>query len=138
MWRVFDLFTSGTGRDWSRDLKSLYDSLAMQGREAEQQVEKGRVAGTKPSLPMERYAGTYADSLLGNAVVTYENGTLRLRIGKGFDGPLEHWHYDTFRARWSDERTGSSFVTFTVDASGTASVLNVELGEMMPFERVKR
>jgi CubicO group peptidase (beta-lactamase class C family) len=137
MWRVFDLFTTGNGRDWSRDLKAMYDSLAMQGKAAVQEVEKGRVGGTKPSLPLEHYAGTYADSLLGSAVVTYENGALRVRIGNGFDGRLEHWHYDTFRAVWNDERAGTSFLTFALDATGTAAVMKADLGETLEFERVK-
>ena len=138
MWRVFDLFTTGPGRDWSRDLKAMYDSLAMQGRAAQREVEQGRIAGTKPSLALAQYAGTYADSLLGDAVVTYDKGVLRVRIGKGFDGRLDHWHYDTFRAVWNDERTSPTFLTFNVDAAGKAAVMKVDLGETLEFERVKR
>ncbi len=138
MWRVFDLFTAGSGRDWSRDLKAMYDSLALQGRAAAEAVERARVAGTKPSLALERYAGTYADSLLGNAEVTYESGALRVRVGKGFDGRLEHWHYDTFRATWSDQRMGSGFVTFQVDASGSSAAFTTDVGERLEFGRVKR
>jgi len=138
MWRVFDLFTTGTGRDWDHDLKALYDSAAVLGRAAVARVEQDRVAGTKPSLPLERYAGTYADSLLGNAEVTFEGGALRARIGKGFNGRLEHWNYDTFRAIWNDDRIDPTFLTFVVDATGTASVLKADLGPALEFERVKR
>lgn len=40
----------------------------------------------------DRYAGIYADSLNGIAQVTVERGVLRVAWGKGFNGPLEHWH----------------------------------------------
>jgi hypothetical protein len=136
MWRVFDLYTTGGGRDWSRDLKALYDSLGAQAQAAEQAFTARRVTGTHPSLPLERYAGSYADSLLGNAVVTLENGSLRLRAGKGFDGRLEHWHYDTFRAVWADERAGSSLVTFGVDAVGNITEVRADLGGTIVFNRV--
>lgn len=138
MWRVFDLFTAGNGRDWSRDLKALYDSLAVQGRAADEQDAKRRILGTTPSLPLDRYAGTYADSLLGHAVVTVANGALHLRIGKGFDGPLQHWHYDTFRAVWRDERSGPSNITFMIDAAGTSASLRADLGRVIEFARVRQ
>ena len=33
-------------------------------------------------------------------------------------GPLEHWAYDTFVARWSDATLEPAFVTFALDAAG--------------------
>ncbi len=136
MWRVFDLYTSGAGRDWSRDLKALYDSLAVRGKAAEEEFNASRVAGTRPSLPLEKYAGTYADSLLGRATVALENGMLRIRAGKGFQGRLEHWHYDTFKAVWDDERSGTSLVTFSVDATGSVTEVRADLGGTIVFSRV--
>ncbi|MFN8571593.1 MAG: serine hydrolase [Gemmatimonadaceae bacterium] len=136
MWRVFDMYTTGIGRDWSRDLKALYDSLESRGKAAEQAFIASRVPGTRPSLPLDRYAGTYADSLMGAATVTMENGVLRLHVGKGFVGRLEHWHYDTFKAVWDDERAGYTLVNFTVDAAGNVAEMRPELGGTMVFTRV--
>ena len=34
------------------------------------------------------------------------------------DGPLEHWHYDTFVARWRDRTVPDAFVTFALRPDG--------------------
>jgi hypothetical protein len=44
------------------------------GREARARREAERVEGTRPSLPVERYAGIYADSLYGDLRVEVEGG----------------------------------------------------------------
>jgi CubicO group peptidase (beta-lactamase class C family) len=133
MYRVFDLFGAGakstdTRRDWSAELRTLYAGLADEARAARQKAEAARVSGTKPSLAIDRYAGTYADPLYGTVTVSVsvsgENGALRLRYGTGFDGTLEHWHYDTFKARWTSAWIESSFVTFALDARGVPASLD--------------
>jgi hypothetical protein len=118
LYRVLDLYNGGPARDWSADLKVLYDGLAEQGRQAEARFGQGRKQGTRPSADLAEYAGTYTDSLYGELRVTVEGGRLRARFGKGFDGPLEHWHYDTFIATWDDRRSGRSPLTFTLDVAG--------------------
>jgi hypothetical protein len=109
-------------RDWSRALRPVYDSIAARGREAERRAERDRVAGTRPTLPLSAYAGSYADSLYGAVTVAVERDRagrerLALRGAGAFAGPLEHWHYDTFRARWADRVLGTSLVVFTLDPS---------------------
>jgi hypothetical protein len=39
---------------------------------------------------------------------------------------LEHWHYDTFRARWANAWQGTSMATFIIGARGAPDRL--ELG----------
>ena len=125
MYRAFDLLAGRPARDWSRELQALYGGLEAQGRAAREAFTRARVAGTRPSLPLERYAGTYADSLDGTVQVTVRDGTLAVAWGRGFTGPLEHWHYDTFRARWDDRRSDPAPVTFVLDAMGRPSALRV-------------
>jgi len=118
LYRVLDLYNGGPSRDWSADLKGMYDGLAQQGRQAEAQFTQARKQGTRPSLDLAQYAGTYVDSLYGPMQVSLEGGRLRARLGKGFVGWLEHWHYDTFVATWDDRRSGRSPLTFSLDAAG--------------------
>lgn len=125
MFRVLDLYAGRTPRDWSTELRTLYDGLERRGREAEQRFVASRVAGTRPSHPLGDYAASYADSLSGTVRVEESAGTLRLRWGKDFTGRLEHWHYDTFLARWDDVRSSPSAVTFTVDTAGRVTALRV-------------
>jgi Domain of unknown function (DUF3471) len=116
-----------------------------------------RASGTKPSLSLEKYAGVYVDSMYGEVRVTLPGETLasgasavtlsgsdaaqgrasgqRLRItyGSMFDGELEHWHYDTFRATWTARNMGRSFVTFALDSDGKVRALEFEgMGSFTP------
>ena len=45
------------------------------------------------------------------------NGALALRRGDSV-ADLEHWHYDTFEARFRNRQLGTMLVTFDLDASG--------------------
>jgi hypothetical protein len=124
MYRVFDAYgPRGAVRDWSRELLALYGGLRTAGDSAERALVTRRVAGTRPSVPLARYAGTYRDALYGDVVVTASGDGLRIRFGPGFVAPLTHWHYDTFRADWEDRRSGWSLLTFTLDATGTPAAL---------------
>jgi CubicO group peptidase (beta-lactamase class C family) len=132
MYTVFDLWsdglrrgTRGAARDWSAEMLKLYGGIQAQADSARLRQESQRVAGTRPTLPLERYAGTYLDSLYGAATVTLERGQLVLRRGAR-TAVLEHWHYDTFRARWANAWQGTSMVTFALGARGTPERL--ELG----------
>jgi CubicO group peptidase (beta-lactamase class C family) len=109
----------GTGtRDWSADLRAIYGRMQAQGDSAQARMEARRIKDTKPSLPLEQYAGTYVDSLYGKAVVTYEDGALRVRTGSRRAGTMEHWQYDTFRVNWDAAWRGSPMVTFALGADG--------------------
>jgi hypothetical protein len=105
----------GTGtRDWSTDLRAIYTRMQAQGDSAQARAEARRIKDTRPSLPLEQYAGTYVDSLYGKAVVTHENGALRLRASSKHAGRMEHLQYDTFRVNWDAEWRGSAIATFTL------------------------
>lgn len=133
LFRAFDLAAGRAPRDWSTEFKTLFDSFAARGRAAQAAFVAGRARGTAPTLPLERYVGSYADSLNGRVDITLGDGTLAARWGAGFGGPLEHWHYDTFLARWRDRRNAPTPMSFVLDASG--AVAELRLGGMR-FGRV--
>ncbi|MCC6317491.1 MAG: serine hydrolase [Gemmatimonadaceae bacterium] len=135
MHRVFDLYAGPPLRDWSAEFKELYDDLDAAGRAAEAQQRASRVSGTRPALPLDRYAGTYVDSLYGTLIVSHENGRLRARFGKGYVGPLDHWHYETFVATWDDRRLGSSPLTFVLGADGAPARIELVAGAPVTFHR---
>jgi hypothetical protein len=126
MYRAFDLFDDGPGRDWSADLADLYGGFAASADSARQAADAARVEGTSPSLSPSAYVGTYEDPLFGTVTVSDGDKGLRLRYGPGLQGPLEHWNYDTFRVTWDARWRGTAQVTFRLDAAGTPS--SVELG----------
>ena len=118
MYTVFDRYIGAPERDWSSELLKLYAEIRQQADEARQKEEEKRVRGTTPSLPLAQYAGTYSDPLRGDVEVSLIDGGLRLHYGSGFAGPLEHWHYNTFRAKWTAGWRAPTLVTFALNADG--------------------
>ncbi len=128
MYKTFDLHLKAPPKDWSADRYVAYQGLVRQGREAQKRLEAQRVSGTKPSLPLADYAGTYIDSMYGEARVREEGGKLVMTRGPSFVGDLEHWHFDTFRANWRARNLGRTFVSFRLGATGKAEELAMDLG----------
>ena len=121
MYRIIDAYLCGPERDWSAELRPLYQGQEERAQAARRERESRRVAGTRPSLPLDAYAGTYADpdSLYGSVTVQARDGRLFVTAGGGaMTGEMEHWHYDVFRVRWADVSMGTSFLTFTIDPEG--------------------
>ena len=132
MYRIIDAYLGGPPRDWSAELRPLYRGMEERAAAARREREARRVADTRPSLPLESYAGTYADpdSLYSRVTVRVEDGRLTASMGAGLTGQMEHWHYDVFRARWADVSLGTSFLTFTIDPEGRAGWLRVDGREL--------
>jgi len=138
MYRIFDSFLGATQRDWSAEFLKTAKTLEQQGKAAEKKQESERVAGTNPSVALEKYAGTYRNDLYGDVKIAFSNGKLNLRYGPAFTGDLEHWHYDTFRARFFAAGDAKIFVTFALNAQGKLETLVLGLPGMAdyPFKRV--
>jgi CubicO group peptidase (beta-lactamase class C family) len=136
MLKAFDLWgpAPGKGRDWSTELRTLYGNANAQLIAARKAAEAKRVAGTKPSLPLARYAGTYSDSLYGDVTIQAAGDGLRLKSGTQ-EGRLEHWQYETFRLEWDNRWEGTALITFVIGNDGTPS--RIELGGRA-FERADK
>jgi CubicO group peptidase (beta-lactamase class C family) len=136
MYRILDAYLGAPQRDWSTDLLTGIKGLEAQGKAAEKKVEAAHVTGTRPSLALEKYAGTYRNDLYGEVKVSYESGKLSLRFGPAFTGELEHWHYDTFRAKFAGR--GNAYITFSLNAQGKIEDVKLNLSGVAdyPFKRV--
>ncbi|HST62122.1 MAG TPA: serine hydrolase, partial [Longimicrobium sp.] len=122
MYRVIDAYLGAPPRDWSTEMRALYAPMEEQQRARQREAESKRVAGTRPSLALDAYAGSFADpdSLAPVLTVRAEGERLTASVGAGATGALEHWHYDVFRVRWADLALGEDFVIYTIDAQGRA------------------
>jgi len=92
---LVDLFLRLPYRDWN----AYYLEIERKG-EAARQAEKKRFGaqrhrGTKPSLPLTAYTGTYSEPAYGKARVTFEDGKL-IWHWSTFHWRLEHYHFDVF------------------------------------------
>jgi len=113
MFKAFDMFVFGdNSRDWSTEAKALYDGLSAEAEKPLAAVKSMRVQTTKPTLPLEAYAGRYYDPFFGTMDVTLANGKLDLKVGKVVSGALDHWQNDTFQVVWSKRWWGVDFIAF--------------------------
>jgi CubicO group peptidase (beta-lactamase class C family) len=132
--RVFDSFLGGEVKDWSAIHLKTIKGFEAQAKAAEKKQNDERAKDTKPSLSLDKYAGTYQDEMYGEVKVEQdESGKLILRCGRAFTGDLEHWHYDTFQAIWRDRTLGKSLVTFTLNSQGKVEA--VKIPNMTEFKR---
>jgi CubicO group peptidase (beta-lactamase class C family) len=136
MYRVFDALLGLPATDWSAEYLALDERSAARSAESAAATKASRAERTRPSLPLEAYAGTYADSLYGEVSVEVEGGRLVLRYSPDYVADLEHWHHDTFRGTWRSRGFGSTFITFGLDARGRVRLL--ELPGFATFQRRAR
>jgi hypothetical protein len=81
-----------------------------------------------PSLPLERYAGEFADAWYGPIAIEHRQGrlTLDFRQTPGMTGELKHWQYDTFRVDWRDSLIEPAYVTFALKADGAIDRISMK------------
>ena len=119
MYQVFDMYGAGRPRDWSADLKALLASKSA----SRAPTVAARMVTAMASLPLEKYAGIYADSAYGSITVSENNGALRARYDQLDLGALEHWNFDTYRSRAKTPDTEPVPLTFALDGSGGVSAV---------------
>jgi CubicO group peptidase (beta-lactamase class C family) len=123
VYRICDLYFGGAPKDWSADLLKVQKEIDALRKLNEMKDMLFRAKDTKPSLPLEKYAGTYTSELYGDVKVAFDNAKLALSYGEGYVGELEHWHFDTFRATWKNPREPKALVTFVLNAQGAVGEL---------------
>jgi CubicO group peptidase (beta-lactamase class C family) len=118
-YELLDHYLGLPKHDWPAGFKDFFAARNAAGLEAQRKAVAERPSSS-PSLPISRYAGEYADPWYGPITITESAGALTIdfRQTPGMTGPLEHWAYDTFVARWPDPLIEPAFVTFALDAAG--------------------
>jgi CubicO group peptidase (beta-lactamase class C family) len=126
---AFMLPAGGAPTDWLAAYKKVHDRNAAEVQAAEQKSATTRNASSRPSLPLERYAGSYEDAWYGEIAIAMENAKPVMRFTKTpvLVGDLEHYQYDTFIVRWRDrELRADAYVTFALNPDGTIAQARME------------
>ncbi|MCW5909507.1 MAG: serine hydrolase [Cyclobacteriaceae bacterium] len=126
MYKAFDLFALGGNRDWSAEVNALYTKRSQQNEERVKTLEAQRITGTKPSLALHEYAGTYTHPLYGEAVVSVSQSFLVVSINGVANATLDHWHYDTFRGWFEKRWWGKAKASFALNDAGQAKSITIE------------
>ncbi|MFL6767211.1 MAG: DUF3471 domain-containing protein, partial [Sphingomicrobium sp.] len=105
--------------DWPARYKGLVTTMLANAKAA---VETKAAAPAKigPSLSLDRYAGQYKDPWYGRITVAQGKSGLGINFDETprMSGPLVHYQYDTFIARFEDKGIEPAYVTFGLDAEG--------------------
>lgn len=133
--RIFDLHIKAPARDWAADGWKRLEAQRARGREAAKKAEASHLTGTKPSLPLASYAGTYSDSLYGDVVITEAGGKLHLKFGPTWESDLEHYHLDSFRARFDTPVLPPVPVSFRIGGSGKVEAVVLDMAGTAEFKR---
>jgi CubicO group peptidase (beta-lactamase class C family) len=123
VYHVVDHYFGLPPTDWITRFKAVEDSEEKDAAEVMKKAEGARAADSKPSLPLDKYAGTYNDAWYGPITIRRGDGNSGLVIT--FDhtpnmiGDLQHWQYDTFKAHWRDRTIEDAFITFSLKPDGS-------------------
>jgi CubicO group peptidase (beta-lactamase class C family) len=108
------------------DYPAIYDRVVQKGRAElrtlDRQASATRNSKSGPSLPLERYAGTYRDAWYGDVTIGLEGKGLVIRFTRSpsLVGDLIHWQHDSFLARWRDrELRADAYATFALNYDGS-------------------
>jgi CubicO group peptidase (beta-lactamase class C family) len=121
VYHVLDHYLGLTNSDWIAAFKAAQDNEEKDAAETMKKAENARAADSKPSLPLEKYAGTYNDAWYGPITIRMDNAGLVITFDHtpSMVGDMQHWQYDTFKAHWRDRMIEDAFITFSLKADGT-------------------
>lgn len=123
MFKAFDQFALGGDRDWSKEFLALYGERKRVAEQKAKSAADKRVLNTKPSLPLQEYAGKYSDPLYGNIELKVVNDHLEALFNQTATGVLSHWNYDSFQLSWNKKWDGKDLVSFNLDTEGKVAEL---------------
>ena len=133
LFHVLDYYFQLPPTDWISAFKSREDTQEKDAAETMKKAEAARAADSRPSLPLENYAGVYQDAWYGAITIRMENGGLVMAFDHtpGMIGELQPWQHDTFKAHWRVRTIEDAFVTFALNPDG--SIDNAKMAAVSPL-----
>jgi CubicO group peptidase (beta-lactamase class C family) len=127
--KVLDACLANSGTDW---LAAYSAQVALSKDNADahwRKLQAARDASSRPSLPLEKYAGTLRDPWYGDVNVTKEDSGLVLRFSRTPElvGDLQPWQHDTFVVRWRERwLNADAFITYALNPDGSVREARME------------
>lgn len=125
-YRILDHYLGAPEKDWNAILLKNSKEQEEKDKAEEKKKEEARQKNTKPSLPLEKYAGTYEHEMYGELNIGEQSGTLTASFYPAFVGTLTHWQNDAFQVVWKDRNLDKEFFTFTLDSDAKVDILKWE------------
>ncbi len=112
---ILDACLGRQDRDWSEIVRADFASgYERRIREAKADFDMTRRPAASFSCPLADYAGDYESKLYGRLQITFKDNKLGIRFGTRFDGTLNHWKDEAFRAFFPNPRLDDWLVTFSI------------------------
>ena len=113
--------------DWAARYKQLLTTMLTNAKTAVE-TKAATPAKVGPSLSLDRYAGQYRDPWYGRISVSQGKTGLAINFNETprMSGPLVHYQYDTFIARFEDNGIEPAYVTFGLDAEGKVNRITMK------------
>ena len=121
MYHIIDHYVGAPPTDWIDAFRKNRDQQLAEAAEITKQAAANRGADSKPSLPLEKYAGVYTDPWYGPVTIKLESGKLVFTLDHtpAAVGDLEHYQYNTFKSHWRSRTIEDAYLTFTINPDGT-------------------
>jgi CubicO group peptidase (beta-lactamase class C family) len=121
LFHVLDYYFRLPPTDWISAFKSREDTQEKDAAEAMKKAESARATDSRPSLPLEKYAGAYNDGWYGPITIRMDSGKLIITFDHTptMIGELQPWQHDTFKAHWRERTIEDAFVSFSLNPDGT-------------------
>jgi CubicO group peptidase (beta-lactamase class C family) len=100
--QILDAYLGAPPRDWVALAGEFSKHRAEAAAKVEADSEKTAAAAIAPPLPLDAYAGHYADPWRGAAAVDLRDGKLMLKFSRtrGLEGPLTPFSANIFIVKW--------------------------------------
>jgi CubicO group peptidase (beta-lactamase class C family) len=133
LFHILDHYFNLPATDWIAAYKSREDTQEKEAAETTKKAEAARAADSKPSLPLEKYAGVYNDAWYGPITIRTEGAGLVITFDHTptMIGNLQPWQHDTFKAHWRDRTIEDAFITFALNPDG--SIDNAKMAAVSPL-----
>jgi CubicO group peptidase (beta-lactamase class C family) len=120
-YHIIDHYLGLPPTDWIKAFRDAENGFEQQAAETMQKQRGARAENSKPSLSLEKYAGTYNDAWYGTSTIRVDNGSLVMALDHTprAIADLQHWQFDTFKAHWRDRTIEDAFVTFALKPDGS-------------------
>lgn len=132
MYELADHYLGKPKEDWPATFQTYKTKKVKQGLEA-LKASQSTPAPSKPSVAPANLVGAYADPWYGKIEITQARSGLRVDFTSTprMAGPLEHYRYNTWIARFDDPTLEPAFFSFAFDQDG--KVARIALKPVSPI-----
>ncbi len=124
---ALDRFMGAKEKDWSSTLLANSN----RNRKGDDRIatrKAKREIGTKPSVALEAYTGTYESAIHGAIHIKKEGAGLKMTFehSPALSASLRHWHYDVWEIVWDQKHAWFSFGTVKFNTDNNLKVTHMD------------